>query len=130
LPKGVVFKMDSNVKNYDNSDNDFFNLHYSSSDYIYKVDESKIKCLNCPVNENEYGDVYTEDISITTDDSSTTKITKINGTVVTEENIGNEGGRLILNKDGILVKSGQNKIESDDIKSIKIDKNGLEIKTN
>lgn len=130
LPKGVVFKMDSNVKNYDNSDNDFFNLHYSSSDYIYKVDESKIKCLNCPVNENEYGDVYTEDISITTDDSSTTKITKINGTVVTEEKTGNEGGRLILNKDGILVKSGQNKIESDEIKSIKIDKNGLEIKTN
>lgn len=130
LPKNVLFKMDSSVKNYDESDNDFFNLHYSSSDYLYKVDESKIKCLNCPVNENEYNDVYTEDISITTDDTSTTKITKINGTIVTEDKIGNEGGRLILNKDGIIIKSGEeNSNQNQEIKSIKIDKNGLEIKT-
>lgn len=130
LPKGVVFKADGSVKNYDDSDNEYFNLHYSSSDYIYKVEDTKIKCLNCPVSENDFNDVYTEDISIITDDTSTTKITKINGVVTTEEKMGNEGGRLILNEDGVLIKSNEKNIKSDKIKSIKIDQNGLEIKTN
>jgi len=57
LPKGVLFKVNSSVKNYDYSDNSFFNLHTSSEEYIYVVGNSQIKCLNCPESENEFDDV-------------------------------------------------------------------------
>ena len=57
LPKGTLFKPDTSVENYDQTDNDFFNLHSTSDNYTYKVDESKVKCLNCPIYENEYNDV-------------------------------------------------------------------------
>jgi phage shock protein PspC (stress-responsive transcriptional regulator) len=60
LPKGTLFKMNSNVKNYDYSDNSFFNLHTSSDEYIYVVGDSQVKCLNCPSDENEYDDVDSE----------------------------------------------------------------------
>jgi phage shock protein PspC (stress-responsive transcriptional regulator) len=61
LPKGTLFKMNSSVKNYDYSDNSFFNLHTSSDEYIYAVGNSQVKCLNCPQSENEYDDVDSED---------------------------------------------------------------------
>lgn len=57
LPKGTIFKVDTSPRDYDRSDNNFFNLHYSSDNYIYKVSESQVKCLNCPSEENEYNDV-------------------------------------------------------------------------
>ena len=57
LPKGTLFKMNSSMKNYDYSDNSFFNLHTSSDEYIYSVGNSQVKCLNCPSDENEYDDV-------------------------------------------------------------------------
>jgi phage shock protein PspC (stress-responsive transcriptional regulator) len=53
LPKGTFFKTDKSVETFDYSDNDFFNLHYSSSNYIYKVEAEKVKCLNCEETENE-----------------------------------------------------------------------------
>lgn len=60
LPKGTLFKMNSSVKNYDYTDNSFFNLHTSSDEYIYAVGNSQVKCLNCPPGENEYDDVDSE----------------------------------------------------------------------
>jgi len=61
LPKGTMFKANSSVKNYDYSDNSFFNLHHSSDEYIYTVGDSQVKCLDCPIDENEYNDVDSED---------------------------------------------------------------------
>ena len=61
LPKGTLFKVNSSVKNFDHSDNSFFNLHTSSDEYFYLVGNSQVKCLNCPADENEYGDVASED---------------------------------------------------------------------
>lgn len=61
LPKGTLFKVNSSAKNYDYSDNSFFNLHHSSDEYIYSVGDSQVKCLNCPLDENEYNDVDSED---------------------------------------------------------------------
>jgi hypothetical protein len=49
------------MKNYDYSDNSFFNLHTSSDEYIYVVGDSQVKCLNCPSDENEFDDVDSED---------------------------------------------------------------------
>ena len=61
LPKGTLFKMNSSVKNFDYSDNSFFNMHHSSDEYIYSVGDSQVKCLNCPASENEFDDVASED---------------------------------------------------------------------
>lgn len=61
LPKGTFFKANSSVKNYDYSDNSFFNLHHSSDEYIYAVGDSQVKCLNCPYDENEFEDVDSEE---------------------------------------------------------------------
>lgn len=61
LPKGTLFKMNSSMKNFDYSDNSFFNLHTSSDEYIYVVGNSQVKCLNCPSDENEFDDIASED---------------------------------------------------------------------
>ena len=116
LPKGTLFKADENLQNYDESENDFFNLHYSSNDYVYKVGDTQVKCLNCPSEENEYDDVETGDrINIQTNteekDSVTTTTVKVNGQEV------------IVNETSKPTKTN--------IKSkLKIDQNGVIIKTN
>lgn len=103
LPKGIILKPDSSLENYDRSSDDFFNLHYSD-EYIYKVDESKIKCLNCPEYENEHGDVLTEDVNIIEEnDSIETVSVKINGKEVIQTKKGKPG--LEVNEDGIIVKT-------------------------
>ena len=45
LPKGVLFKVNSSVKNYDYSDNSFFNLHTSSEECVYSVGNSRVLCF-------------------------------------------------------------------------------------
>ena len=76
LPKGTLFKVNSSVKNFDYSDNSFFNLHTSSDEYIYSVNDSQVKCLNCPIDENEYEDVEND----TTDRVETTTVSvKVGG---------------------------------------------------
>lgn len=79
LPKGIIFKTDKNFYNFDVSNDNFFNLHYSSSDYIYRVDTEKVKCLNCPISENEHQDVENNEIE---NDSTATIIYDENGVLV------------------------------------------------
>ena len=79
LPKGTHFKTDKNFYSYDLSNDDFFNLHYSSSDYIYRVDLEKVKCLNCPISENQHQDVETNEVE---NDSTATIIYNENGVLV------------------------------------------------
>jgi phage shock protein PspC (stress-responsive transcriptional regulator) len=79
LPKGIYFKTDKNFYTYDVSNNDFFNLHYSSSDYIYRVDAEKVKCLNCPISENDHKDVESNELE---NDSTATIIYDENGVLV------------------------------------------------
>ncbi len=104
LPEGTVFKTDDSVTHYDESDNEFFNLHFSSDDYIYKVNSTQVKCLNCPENENEYDDVetgITEDIS--GNDTIVTTTVKVNGEVV-KINQSAKKGLLSVNKEGVIIK--------------------------
>ena len=103
LPEGMLFKVDKSAQQYDQSNNDFFNLHYSSDDYLYKVNETQVKCLNCPENENEYEDVetgVTEDI--TDNDTVVTTTIKVNGEVVTINQSAKKG--LTINKEGVIIK--------------------------
>ncbi|MBC7749750.1 MAG: PspC domain-containing protein [Methylotenera sp.] len=103
VPEGLRLKVDSSVQNYDRSDDEYFNLHYSSDNYIYKVENSQIKCLNCPADENEYNDMDTENDSIETsvtineDGVSVTNDTLINSKKNLKE--------LKINKDGIIIKT-------------------------
>lgn len=112
LPKGTLFKADENVQYYDVTSNEFFNLHFSSDDYIYKVEDSKVKCLNCPLDENEYNDVETIDINSNVDnnDSMVTTTVKVNG----QEVIVNETAKpknkerkskLTIGENGVIIKT-------------------------
>jgi len=103
LPKGTLFKVDESAQHYDESDNEFFNLHFSSDDYTYKVNSTQVKCLNCPENENEYNDVetgITEDS--TGNDTVVTTTVKVNGEVVTVNQSAKKG--LTVNKEGVIIK--------------------------
>jgi phage shock protein PspC (stress-responsive transcriptional regulator) len=106
LPKGTLFKADENVQDYDSTDNDFFNLHFSSKDYIYKVENSKVKCLNCPADENEYKDLEDSTTEIITNENDSTDVVtvKVNGKTVIETK-SEKKGSLEVNKDGIIIKT-------------------------
>ncbi len=103
LPEGTLLRPDSSVQDYDRSDDSFFNLHYSSDNYVYKVEGSKVKCLNCPADENEFDDVDTEN------DSTQTSV--------------------IINEDGVTVKGDTISNSKKDFKELKINKDGIIIKT-
>ncbi len=121
LPKGTLFKTDDNVKEFDESNNDFFNLHHSSSSYIYKVEENKVKCLNCPNDEtDEYNDGNNDDdfkINVDTDNDANIKINTPNINI-------NKNG-ISITADSTSNKSSNNK----EFKELKINKNGIIIKT-
>ena len=111
LPKGTLFKADESVQNYDRTNNDFFNLHFSSKDYVYLVGDSQVKCLNCPADENEYNDVEngvnTEDINVTDENDTVKTVTvKVNGKVVTETKEGKtKTGKLTVGTNGVIIKT-------------------------
>ena len=107
LPEGTLLKPDASVENYDRSDDEFFNMHYSSDNYVYKVESSQIKCLNCPADENEYNDV---EINETDNDSIQTSVT--------------------INKEGVSVKNDTIINSKNNVKELKINKDGIIIKTN
>ncbi|MEI7508297.1 MAG: PspC domain-containing protein [Flavobacterium sp.] len=111
LPTGTLFKTDTSVEDYDNSDNDYFNMHYSSDNYLYKVGETKIKCLNCPADENEHNDVDSnviikgEGVIDLTDSTKNISI-NLNGKEIIKTTTGKDKpGKLTINKEGIIIKT-------------------------
>lgn len=102
LPEGMLLKPDASVQNFDRSDDSFFNLHYSSSNYIYKVSSSQIKCLNCPEEENEWNDVESKD----------------------------DSANVTINEEGISIKKDTVIKSNKNFKELKINKDGIIIKTN
>ena len=108
LPKGTLFKADQNVQNYDRTSNDFFNLHFSSSDYIYKVEDSQVKCLNCPADENEYNDVENGTPEVITNENDSTDVVtvKVNGkTVIETKSEKTKTGKLTVGENGVIIKT-------------------------
>lgn len=103
LPEGQLFKPDSSVQDYDDSDNDFFNLHFSGN-YNYKVQSSKIKCLDCPAEENEYGDEYddTTEKSFIENDTVNGVSIEVNGKEIL--NAKKTKGKLTTDKNGVVIK--------------------------
>jgi hypothetical protein len=46
LPEGTVFHPDASLKQYDDSDNEFFDLWFDG-DHQYMMDENHVQCLDC-----------------------------------------------------------------------------------
>lgn len=82
LPEGTLFKADKSVQYFDESDNEYFNLHFSSDNYLYKVIKTQVKCLDCPANENEDEHNNNETITINKNGISITNASK----TIREEN--------------------------------------------
>ena len=108
LPQGTLFKADQNLQNYDRTSNDFFNLHFSSSDYIYKVEDSQVKCLNCPADENEYNDVENGTTEVITNENDSTDVVtvKVNGkTIIETKSEITKTGKLTVGENGVIIKT-------------------------
>jgi phage shock protein PspC (stress-responsive transcriptional regulator) len=102
LPEGQLFKPDASVQDYDDSNDDFFNLHFSGN-YNYKVEGSKIKCLDCPADENDYNDVDYDSEESTIDNDTVKEVSiKINGKEVL--NGKKTKGKLTTDKNGVIIK--------------------------
>jgi phage shock protein PspC (stress-responsive transcriptional regulator) len=112
LPKGIIFKADKSVQEYDGSDNDYFNLHYSSDTYSYRVDSEKIKCLDCPKDET---DEYNDDDNVSIE--------------LNDERININNPNVTINEDGISITSDSTKTSEKEFSSLKINKDGIIIKT-
>jgi phage shock protein PspC (stress-responsive transcriptional regulator) len=102
LPEGQLFKPDTSVQDYDDSEDDFFNLHFSGN-YNYKVEGSKIKCLDCPADENSDDDIdYDDEENIIDNDTVKEVSIKINGKEVLNGKKTN--GKLTTDKNGVIIK--------------------------
>jgi hypothetical protein len=103
LPIGTLLKVDESVANYDRTDDDFFYWHpEDSSKNVFRVDDNKIKCLNCPEDENDENDENNNDdnqSNITINENGVT--IESDSVVKTKKNF----KELKINKDGIIIKT-------------------------
>ena len=103
LPEGIVYYPDENVKYFLEGSNSDFDYYYGPEGYKYKVKNTDLICLNCPDDENN--DVKTEDINASDENDSIKTVTvKINGKVVSETK-SDKKGSLKINKDGVIIKT-------------------------
>jgi len=114
LPLGTLLKMDESVRNYDQTDGDYFLWNPDFKDAVYKVENDKIKCQNCP-NEGEEINIREENQQI--NDSTITTTVSVNGEVVTVKSVGTKNGEVVtvksagakkglsVNKDGVIIKT-------------------------
>lgn len=115
LPNGIVYYPAENVTNYLNGSESDFDYFYGPEGYMYKVENTELKCLNCPSNENNSSATENgEEINIQTNsslkDSTVTTTVKVNGQNViineTTSPIKNENkSKLTIGKDGTIIKS-------------------------
>lgn len=100
VPEGQLIKPDSSIRDYYNSDDDFFNLNYDG-DYNYKVEGSKVRCLNCPAEDKDTND-YDSEVDTTDTDTINEVSVKINGKEVI--NGKKTKGKLTTDKNGVIIK--------------------------
>ena len=100
LPKGTLLKPDDSMRNYDRTDGDYFLWHPDSTNDIFRVEDNKIRCLNCPED-------YNED-SNNNDDNETNVTINENGVTVESDSVvktKKNFKELKINKDGIIIKT-------------------------
>ncbi|PZX94437.1 hypothetical protein DOS84_07395 [Flavobacterium aquariorum] len=99
LPKGTLLKPDASMSNYDRTDGDSFLWHADSTNEIFRVEDNKIKCINCPEDDNDDSDDNDNETNVT--------ITK-NGVTIESDSVvktKKEFKELKINKDGIIIKT-------------------------
>lgn len=47
LPEGTYFQPDKSLQDYDNSDDEFFNMWFDTDTHIYKMGRNNVECLDC-----------------------------------------------------------------------------------
>lgn len=95
LPIGTFLKMDQSAERYDQTDDNYFSWDSDFNTAAYKVENDKIKCLNCPDKEN-----------LKANDSTVTTTVTVNGEVITTTtNKTNYQKGLSISKDGIIIKT-------------------------
>jgi phage shock protein PspC (stress-responsive transcriptional regulator) len=100
LPKGTLLKPDDSMSNYDRTDSDFFLWHSDSSNEVFRVEDDKIRCLNCP---EDYNDDSDDD-----DDNETNVTINENGVTIESDSVvktKKNFKELKINKDGIIIKT-------------------------
>lgn len=100
LPLGTLLKVDKSLAQYDQTDGDYFLWNPDNTEAVFKVETDKIKCQNCPNNEDNI-DIQT---NTQENDSTVTTTVSVNGEVITVNKTGNKKG-LSVNKDGIIIKT-------------------------
>jgi phage shock protein PspC (stress-responsive transcriptional regulator) len=100
LPLGTLLKMDESMSRYDQTDGGYFLWNPENRDEVFKVEIDKIKCLNCPADENEHDDVE----NIQENDSVVTTTVTVNGETVTVNKTGTKKG-LTIDKNGEIIKN-------------------------
>ena len=104
LPEGALFKVDRSVEEYNDSDEDFFNLRTNSTDYVYQVGNSQVNCLNCTISGSEFGDLNND--NDTTSDTIREVILKVNGKeIITSEKVNSKTTELKIDGNGIIIKT-------------------------
>ncbi|MFY7812141.1 MAG: hypothetical protein ACOVQ2_10475, partial [Flavobacterium sp.] len=119
LPEGTILKTDNRFDNF--FENQYYDLEYFENidGAIHKVENQKLKCLNCKTLE---GYENTE----TTIESDTIGY---GITIEKETNINEKGTKVVINKDGIVVEEENKAPEKKEFKGLKINKEGIIIKT-
>ena len=106
LPEGTYLKPDASLESYERTDSDYFEWDADSNEKIYRVGSNKIDCTNCPFTyNNDEDDENNGDINI-------------------------NNPNVTINKDGISIKNDTTISNSNDFKELKINKDGIIIKTN
>lgn len=107
LPDGVIFKPDTKtVRNYDATDNAFFDLWYDSDNHSYKMQNSEVKCLNCgDRNEDEEGNYTEETEEVATDSSKTTTVTISSDNLKIQTKSNGKPTGLTVDKNGVIIKN-------------------------
>ncbi|AIN73913.1 PspC domain-containing protein [Flavobacterium psychrophilum] len=105
LPKGTYLKPDSSLRRYEETNGDYFSWNPESKNDVYKVEDNKVKCTNCPANENEESDYEQDD-----DTNIRTPNVTINEDVISIKNdttisSAKDFKELKINKDGIIIKT-------------------------
>ena len=102
LSKGTLFKMDESIAHYDRTDGEYFTWNPDNADAVYKVENDKIKCQNCPEDENNPDN----EENLEEKDSIVTTTVTVNGEVITTTTNKKSGKKgLSINKDGVIIKT-------------------------
>jgi phage shock protein PspC (stress-responsive transcriptional regulator) len=104
LPKGTLLKPDDSMKNYDRTDEDYFLWNPNSSTEIYRVEDNKIRCLNCTSDEEDNDENESLGATETTKKEEKMISIKVNGKEIIRTET-KELGSLSIDEKGIIIKT-------------------------